>query len=174
MILALIAFVLGLVQLAAQTPASTGTQFEVVSIKRNTSGSDSGGMRNTPDGSLTMTNQPIRSILSSASPEPVREVEGFPDWAITERYDIVAKAPAGSTRANYREMVRNLLIDRMKVAGHVEQRERNAFGMVLARRDGRLGPGLTPPRPECITPATPGNPRPVEVQRACGSRMPSD
>ena len=57
-----------------------------------------GGMRTLPDGSFTMTNQPMTSILNAASPVQVVEVMGMPGWAKTERYDIVARAPEGSTR----------------------------------------------------------------------------
>jgi hypothetical protein len=71
----------------AQSPSFEA--FDVVSIKRNTLGQQSpAGIRTLPDGTLVMTNQPIRSIMSTAAPVPVREVVGFPDWVMTERYDI--------------------------------------------------------------------------------------
>ena len=52
-------------------------------------------------------------------------------------------------------MIRNLCIERMKLVGHVEEQERNAFALVLARSDRRLGPSLKPS--DCVAPpATPG------------------
>ncbi len=80
--------------------------FEVVSIRRNAAGrGGGGGMRSLPDGSFMMTNQPIESILLSASPEPVRAIENVPSWARDEAYDINAKAPSGSSRADQRDMM---------------------------------------------------------------------
>src|SRR5437867_4351226 len=84
--------------LSAQTqpPAIVGAQFDVVSIKLNTSGSQGGGGRTLPDGTVQSTNRPIATIVAAASPVPVIEVVGLPDWAKTERYDIIAKPAPGS------------------------------------------------------------------------------
>jgi uncharacterized protein (TIGR03435 family) len=152
----------------AQTPGLTEAQFEVISIKKNTSATNDGGIRSAPDGSFFMTNTTLVSIINSASPEPVRDVQGLPTWASTERYDIVAKAPQGTARSQQREMLRNMLIERFKVAGHVEQQERQTFALVLARSDRRLGPKLKPPSAQCTGPQ---GQLPPERQGACGTMM---
>lgn len=131
--------------ISAQAPPA----FEVVSIKRNTSGSDAAGIRTLPDGTFQMVNQPIRSIILAASPVQTREVEGMPDWMLRERYDITAKPPAGSTAEQRQQMFRTMFADRFKLVGHVEQRERDVFDMVMARPDRRMGPLLTPSVLEC-------------------------
>ena len=62
---------LGAPAMQAQSPGSA--QFDVVSIKPNTSAPGAGGgMRTLPDGTFMMTNQPIRSIILAASPVPVQ------------------------------------------------------------------------------------------------------
>jgi uncharacterized protein (TIGR03435 family) len=106
-------------------------------------------MRTLPDGTFMMTNQPIRSIILAASPVPTREVAGAPDWVNTERYDIIAKPPAGATREETSLMWRALFADRMKLAAHIEEQERTTFALVLARADGRLGPQLKPSTLDC-------------------------
>jgi uncharacterized protein (TIGR03435 family) len=140
--------------LSAQTQplAIVGAQFDVVSIKLNTSGSQGGGGRTLPDGTVQFTNRPIATIVAAASPVPVIEVTGLPDWAKTERYDIVAKPAPGSnpTREERATMMRNMLIDRMKLVGHVEEVERPGFALVLARRDGRLGRQLKESTLDCF------------------------
>ena len=133
--------------LEAQAPPAA--EFEVVSIKRSPPDARGGGLGNTPDGTLTMRNQPIRSILLFGSPAPVREMEGFPDWVARDRYDIIAKPPAGSTPQQTSAMMRRLLEDRFKLKGHVEERERPTFALVLARSDGRLGPQLKASALDC-------------------------
>ena len=123
----------------AQTAAIVGAQFDVVSIKPHKYDPvTGGGMRTGPDGTFTMTSQPIASIISAASPVPVsaRDVLGLPEWAHTEHYDVIAKPAPGSnpTREQRAEMMRNMLIERMKVAGHIEEQEQHD---VCAR--GRAG-----------------------------------
>lgn len=46
-------------------------------------------------------------------------------------------------------MLRAMLADRFKLALHVENREQPAHDLVLAHRDGRLGPGITPFDVDC-------------------------
>jgi uncharacterized protein (TIGR03435 family) len=165
----------GLVAQGPSPPPAASAQFEVISIKRNTS-LGGAGIRNLPDGTLVMTNQPIRSIIFTASPVPVREVVGLPDWANTERYDVTAMPPAGATRQQRSEMMRNLFAERMMLAAHVEERERDTFALVVARTDGRLGPQLTPSTLDC-SPRPPGTPPPppppqlpslADAQSRCG------
>jgi uncharacterized protein (TIGR03435 family) len=135
--------------LTAQTPPA---DFDVVSIKRSSPDARGGGLGTTPDGTLTMRNQPIRSILLYGSPVPVREIEGFPDWVARDAYDITAKTPAGSTRQQTPAMMRRMLEDRFKLKGHVEQRDRPIFALVVARSDGRLGPQLKVSTLDCGAP----------------------
>src|ERR1043165_4617603 len=46
------------------------------------------------------------------------QVFGGPTWLGTTRYDIVAKAPAGTSRESLRKMMQQLLADRFKLAIH--------------------------------------------------------
>jgi uncharacterized protein (TIGR03435 family) len=161
--------------LDAQAPVA----YEVVSIKRNTAGVQAGGgLRYLPDGTMIMTNQPIRSIILGASPVPVREVIGLPDWAMVERYDVTAKPPADAPREQRGQMMRTLFAERMKLVAHVEERERDTFALVLARPDGRLGPQLKPstvdcsPRPAGAAPAPPPPPpAETDIRNRCGMSM---
>ena len=153
--------------------ARTGAQsqvsleFDVVSIKRVDEVRPGGGMRTLPDGTFIMTNQPLGTLINLASPVPVAlgDIVGMPEWLRSEPYDVTAKPPMGWTREQlapaYPAMWRAALADRMKLVGHVEQRERDSFALVLARGDGRLGPGLKPstldctPRPDAAPPTRP-------------------
>src|SRR5690348_11134080 len=42
-------------------------------------------------------------------------VLGGPNWLNRDRYDIIAKAPAGTSQDDLRTMVQNLLVDRFKL-----------------------------------------------------------
>jgi bla regulator protein blaR1 len=71
-------------------------------------------------------------------------------------------------------MMRNMIVERMKLVGHVEERERTTFALVVARSDGRLGPQLTPSTLDCAprAPAVPATP-PVrgDGRSRCGMSM---
>jgi uncharacterized protein (TIGR03435 family) len=161
--------------LCAQAAAQALAQFEIVSIKRHATLEASGGIQNLPDGTMIMINQPIASLIRGAAPIPVREVTGAPDWVNTERYDVTTKPPAGSTPEQRREMTRRMFIDRMKFVGHVEERERDTFALVVARGDGRLGPNLKPSTLDCsprpANPAAPLPPPPADIRNSCGMSM---
>ena len=158
-----------------QPPPIVDAQFDVVSIKRNTSGPGSSSMRTLPDGTFMMTNGEIVSIVGAASPVPVslEEITGLPEWTKTERYDIIAKPADGSnpTREQRAEMMRNMIIDRMKLVAHVEEQERTTFALVLARSDGRLGPNLQRSTLDCSQPSAPPVAPLPDLQKRCGMRM---
>lgn len=170
--------------LAAQVPA--GPTFDVVSIKRVDELRQTGGMRSLPDGTFMMMNQGLGALMNLASPVPVspRDIVGGPDWLWSERYDVTVKPPESLTRAQLAEtmpmMWRAMFADRMKLVAHIEQREKDAFALVLARSDGRLGPELRPstldctPRDPTATPPAPpptGPPSLQERQNRCGLSM---
>jgi len=145
---------------ATPTPPLSGAQFDVVSIKPHPyDPASGGGMRTLPDGTFMMTSQPIWSIITYASPVPVspRNVTGLPEWARTEGYDIIAKPAPDShpTREQLTEMMRNLLIERLKVVGHVEEQQQTTFALVVARSDGRLGSQLKKSTVDCAPPSPP-------------------
>jgi uncharacterized protein (TIGR03435 family) len=140
--------------LSAQTPRA---EFDVVSIKRSAPDAVGSSMRSLPDGTSIMANVRVQQFITAAAPVPVREVIGLPDWATTERYDVTAKPPAGSTPQQRSEMWRTFFAERMKLVAHVEERERDTFALVLARSDGRLGPQLRPSTLDC-SPKPPGTP----------------
>jgi uncharacterized protein (TIGR03435 family) len=151
-------------------------RFDVVSIKPVHEIRQSARVGSQPNGDFTMTGMTIDSIILAAAfpATDVRPpVEGLPDWAYRDQYDIIAKAPAGSTRAQAQEMLHYLLIDRFHVQSHVEQREQKAFGLVVARSDGRLGPNLKKSSIDCsprAADAPPPAPEPDPAKR-CGVSM---
>ena len=159
-----------------QANSQAPVEFDVVSIKQNTGELGAGGgIRTLPDGTFIMANQPMISIIGSASSEPVllRNVVGAPSWMTSERYDVTAKPPTGATREQISQMWKAMFADRMKLVAHVEQREQTTFALVLARTDGRLGPQLKPSTLDCNPPPA-GSPPPQrpasfsDFQNRCG------
>jgi uncharacterized protein (TIGR03435 family) len=134
------------VAVIGQTPPT----FDVVSIRRNTSGGRiSVVLDERPDGGFRVVNIPVQRLVALAYPLAV-PIMGSPDWTRTEGYDVIATASLSKpTREDRIAVLRAMLADRFKLAVHIEQRERDVYDLVLARSDGRLGPGLTPIAADC-------------------------
>ena len=152
---------LGLTRLGAQT-------FEVASIKPNKSGDYAGRQDTQPGGRFTATNVTLRFLIQAAYGRlPDFQVVGGPGWLDSERFDIAAKGESNPTPDQFNAMMRNLLADRFKLVIHNEGRELPVYGLVLARKDGKLGPQFGPAAFDC-----PGGradvPPHAQVPAACG------
>ena len=138
-----------------QSPAPAppaGPRFDVVSIKRNTTGALPSTLPvERPDGGFRMINIAVGPLVARAYPQAIPiEMIGLPGWAGTERYDVSATSTLARATADDRiAMMRAMLADRFKLAVHTENREQPAYDLVLARRDGRLGSGLMPLDVDC-------------------------
>ena len=142
--------------------AQAGPTFDVVSIKPNTGGSGLG--KNPPpifrpDGSFTWKNVPINTLIARAYPNT--DIVGLPDWVRTEFFDIATTSTLTTATTDERiAMLRAMLADRFQLTVHIEQREQQVFDLVLARKDGKVGPGLTPSDANCDSPPAPSTERP--------------
>jgi uncharacterized protein (TIGR03435 family) len=136
--------------LAAQTPTSPA--FEVASVKANTSGPQAPqrlDMR--PGDRVTINNVPLRVLIQTAYRLAAARILGGPNWIVSDRFDINAKADAPTSQNQLELMLRTLLADRFKRVVHTETRNTQIYALVLARRDGRLGPNLKPASADCAT-----------------------
>lgn len=138
--------------------------FDVASIKPNKSGAQGGGSK-LDAASYTGTNVSLKRIVRLAY-GPVQQFDGGPAWIETETYDITAKAAGNPTREQLQLMLRSLLADRFKLVVHKETRNLPAYALVLARRDGKLGPSLRRSEADC----SPAN-RQQAPAGSCGFRI---
>ena len=150
------------VMAAAGIMFAQGPTFDVVSIKRNTGGVGRGNSAPPvlrPDGSLTLKNITVNTLIARAYPDT--DIVGLPDWVRTERYDIATTSSLTTATIEDRlAMLRGMLADRFQLKVHIEQREEPVFDLVLARKDGKLGSGLTPSDVKCDSPPVPSTERP--------------
>jgi uncharacterized protein (TIGR03435 family) len=131
---------------ASQAAAAT---FEVVSIKRNTSGGPARSLIQ-PGGRLSAVNTPVFQIVRQAYDVLPFQVLNAPDWVTSERYDILAKAPEGvAVMRSIAPLLRSLLHDRFTFEAHTETREMPIYELVVARQDRRLGAGIQPSPVDC-------------------------
>jgi uncharacterized protein (TIGR03435 family) len=118
--------------------------FDVVSIKRNISGSQDIAI-NAPNGTAyNVANVPMRGTILRAY--QVKNLANVPAWVDDERYDIEAKSTSKPDPNEVSAMLRTMLADRLKLAGHIEPREMAVYAMVVARPGH---PGLKPVTLDC-------------------------
>jgi uncharacterized protein (TIGR03435 family) len=160
-----------------QEPAGKSSSpigFEVASVRPNKSGPGSTFMRRLPGVGLEAGNVTPRDLILFAYDIQRPYLIGLPGWAENERFDIVARAgavPPSSPGGNVEMMMlRKLLEERFRVAIHTETREMQVYALVLARRDGRLGPQLRRSQVDCTStspapPSASGGAQPPCVSR---------
>ena len=132
---------------------STRARFEVASVKFAAPQDRPGWVAFLPGGLVRGTAVPLRFVISRAYDVPWKQLEGDSEL-LNLRYTIQAKAdvralPAqGSTiestiRAHspmLREMLQSLLIDRFKLALHVERRDSPIYALVVGPKGHKLSP----------------------------------
>jgi uncharacterized protein (TIGR03435 family) len=145
---------------AAQSPSplpapDPSIAFEVASIKRTPP--PSGGFTfpsasPQPGGRWTAQNATFVMMLRAAYAgfSLPGQVVGGPAWIDSERFEVQAKAAEGEPSGEQMTMMlRRLLAERFALEVHIERRELDVYALVLARSDGRLGPGLREAAVDC-------------------------
>jgi uncharacterized protein (TIGR03435 family) len=117
-----------------------GQSFEVASIRLHTAepvtriGFSNSGPRFTAE-AVTLTN-----FITYAYDIKDYQVSGAPDWAATDRYDIVAKAEGDGllTRDQAKAMLRTLLAERFHLKLHQDMKEMPVYALVVAKTGIKL------------------------------------
>ncbi len=103
-----------------------------------------------PGGTPKFVNIPLSLIITDAYNLPVQSparLSGAPDWTVSERYDIEAKAAPGAVPAGLSEKARNeklmpmlqaLLVDRFKLAVHWETQQLPVYSLVVSKNGLKL------------------------------------
>jgi uncharacterized protein (TIGR03435 family) len=130
--------------------------YEAASVKPNKEGGQGSSIRRQPGGRLTATNFPLRALITFAYQIQGFQLVGDPSWIRNENFDIVAKmegdpppAMPGTGPDPHMVAMRTLLAERFKLVVHRETREMDIYALVLARPDGKPGPGLKPTTTDC-------------------------
>ena len=79
----------------------------------------------------------LRDLIMLAYQVKPFQVSG-PEWITAERWDIVAKMPEGTTRAQVPAMLRALLEERFKLQAHRESKEQNVYALEQGKGGHKL------------------------------------
>jgi uncharacterized protein (TIGR03435 family) len=123
--------------------------FEVAEIKQNKSGGTQIDRDFLPGGMFSMRNMPMKMLLGYAFGEPDQlltvDVElanqdlldnfitGAPGWVDTDRFDVLAKSPPGTTTRMLPGMLRTFLKRELKLVIHKEDRPTNVYALSLGK-----------------------------------------
>lgn len=127
-----------------QTPA-----FEVASIKPAARDGVGRLIHYQPGGRLEIVNLSLKDMIADAWGVQSFQIAGGPPWMNSARYDISAKAETAAALRDMKQMLQALLQDRFGVAVRQETREVPVYAIVLARKDGKLGPQMIEVRDGC-------------------------
>jgi uncharacterized protein (TIGR03435 family) len=112
----------------------------------------------TPDPSqYSVENFPLSRIIQQAYGVQSYQVAG-PSWIDSERYDVMAKIPQGTTKEQFQLMLQNLLAERFKLVVHKETKELPTYALVVGKggpkmkespkADPEAQPDARPPQPQ--------------------------
>jgi uncharacterized protein (TIGR03435 family) len=149
-----------LLLLTCQLPAQTdpALAFDVVSIKRSTSGPGPAmGISPIDSDRIVVRNATARLILGEAYDVRLLGLHdlilGLPAWADSETYDIDAKVAPSDLPAFHQllprqrdPLLQSVLADRFHLVAHFETRTLAAYALVVAKG----GPKLTPVKPASL------------------------
>jgi uncharacterized protein (TIGR03435 family) len=151
-------------------------QFEVASIKPSAPDARGIYIRTSPGGTVTVTNMPLKELMTLAWRIQPFQVSGAPPWLDSAHWDISAKAETTPKQGELQLMLQALLADRFQLLTHHETKELPIYALVLARKDGKLGPTMTEAKEGGCTKFDPTQPRtPPEPGKPpvlnCGQQM---
>ncbi len=115
----------------AQSPPDP--QFEVASIKLNTSGARAVSIGASSPRAFKAENVWLRFLIETAWNVKDYQVSGGPDWATSNRYDIDARTDTDASFEQMRPMLQDLLKDRFQLALHRESKDLPVYALVAAK-----------------------------------------
>lgn len=137
----------GAIAQVAQTgakPEDAKPQFEVASFRQAAPGSPAYRLRLTfaPGGRLTVPNYTLKELIALAWEIQPFRISGGPAWIDSIRYNVSAKADHDVEWKEATLMLQSLLSDRFQLTMHRDAKDLPIYALVLAKKDGKLGPWL--------------------------------
>ena len=141
-------------------------QFEVVSIKRNTTIDTAFDIGNVCS-QLNAINVTPTMLLRLAYGLPESRIIGLQQWAKEERFDLIAKRNTPPSREGDAALMRGILSDRFKLIARMETRTIPVYALVRGQSDSAVNSRLKEWTDVCDT--TPGAALPGQPgSRTCG------
>jgi uncharacterized protein (TIGR03435 family) len=156
--------------------AAPAPEFDVASIKPVARDSQIKLSRSLPGGAVDLHNVTVEELIVNAWHVFPSQILGAPAWTRTAAYDISAKPETAAKPGEVTLMLQALLRNRFGLSMHHEKRNLPIYALVIARKDGTLGPSLVESKEGGCAVRIPGNPPPrpdpaKPATRLCGLLM---
>lgn len=125
---------------------ATSPTFDVASVRLNNSTGGRQELQLSADG-ITITNYRLRFLIPYIFRIAVYQIAGAALWLDSNKYDIIARAPKGSSEDQIRLMLQHLLVDRFGLKFHREQKEMIGYAVVLAKGGPKFSVEKKPNQP---------------------------
>src|SRR5437016_3121705 len=128
--------------LASLSPshAQDQVQFEVASVKANTSGSQTFSINSTAGERFSVRNFTVWNLIREAYGLRDLQISGGPGWIKDKGFDVEARPTSPVARDKMDEMLRMLLAERFQLKVHTESRNLPAFALVVSNSGSKLQP----------------------------------
>ncbi len=80
----------------------------------------------------------LLDLITTAYGVQADRIQGGPSWLASDRFDIIAKAPAGTTQKNINLMLQSLLAERFKLAVHRDTKPMPAYMLTVGKSKPKL------------------------------------
>ena len=151
-----------------QEPPAVRPEFEVASLKPNTSGMPGYSVRVLPAG-LTARNITLKRLIAIGYGVTDYQIFGSLPWLESAGFDLEARSAGPTDLPHVRPMVQSLLDDRFKLKIHHETRELPIYSLTPAKSGGKFGPGLVEAAAGACGPV---NAESAPLAAACGTVSP--
>jgi len=155
----------------AVVQTSAHPKFEVASIKPSAPDENYSWYEFPPGGRFNVVNKTLKGMIEFAWGIQPFQIAGGPSWLDSLHFDVNAKSETIFKPDQIPQMFQALLTDRFQLAIHWGTEELPLYALVIARKDGKLGPGLTESKPGSCVAVDQTPPRgldPASVRR-CGT-----
>jgi uncharacterized protein (TIGR03435 family) len=147
--------------------AAFAQTFEVASIKPSDPNANGAMLRPLPDG-VQLKGFTLKDMIVTAWGVESFYITGGPKWLDEARFDVMAKAGTPLKPHEMPLRLRGLLQDRFQVVVRQETREMPVYELVLARKDGKLGPKMVASPCPVYDEDHPAPTQPTAAQKGCG------
>jgi uncharacterized protein (TIGR03435 family) len=135
---------------AAAQSAAPRPAFEIADVHlsphRTFPVQDGGGLRG--DRYIIRQATMVNLIVAAYGGDPAN-VQGGPPWLETDRFDIIAKAPAGTSSESIKLMLQSLLADRFKLVTHNGDQQVAAYALTVAKDKPKMKESAVKAEPDC-------------------------
>jgi bla regulator protein blaR1 len=129
-------------------------EFEVASVKPGDPAGNQVMMRFTPGGGVRLVNATLKAMITLAYGVQPAQVAGGPGWIDSDRFEVVAKGPAGAgppkspleEREKTQVRLQALLKERFRLAVRTETKEMSGYGLTIAKGGVKMSESAAPER----------------------------